>query len=48
MVEQVFVKYKRRYVSLRIIAELKEQGFIIGCYQMIALMKRSGLKETRN
>lgn len=44
MVEQVFAKHKRRYGSRRIIAELKEQGFIIGRYQMRALMKRSGLK----
>lgn len=44
MVEHVYASQKRRYGSRRIIAELKEQGFTIGRYQMRALMKRSGLK----
>lgn len=44
LVEQVFAKHKRRYGSRRIIAELKDKGYLIGRYQVRAIMKRVGLQ----
>lgn len=44
LVEQVFAKHKRRYGSRRIIAELKDKGYLIGRYQVRAIMKRIGLQ----
>ena len=44
LVEQVFAKHKRRYGSRRIMAELKDNGYLIGRYQVRAIMRRVGLQ----